>query len=166
MNDIKLEWYVLNSVSYKSEQEKFDGYPYIFHDTNVRPWNVFNNWVFKEVAIELAKNYLKSDENNNYMKNWDWCDDFPTDGTLYEKFKFNLMHELAHEERSRCEYEICVAEWPPVYVNKNGERISVYAGKEHEPIDDVKMDKIDCYSQVLPNADIFCKYVLDSVKNS
>lgn len=71
-----------------------------------------------------------------------------------------------HEEWSRCEYEICVADWPPTFLNKEGKRISVYHGQDHEPIDEVKMDKIDCYSQVLPNADIFAKYVLLTVNGT
>jgi len=160
-NEINLEWYVLNGTRMRSETEKFNKYPYSFRETNIRPWNVFNNWKFREQAIKLAGDYY-----NKEIEDRTWRDDYPTGGSDFEKFKFILLTELSHEEHARTEYEICVADWPPTYVDKYGNRINIYYGHEHEPIEGVKMDKIDCYSQVLPNADIFAKYVLMTVNGT
>ena len=62
----------------------------------------------------------------------------------------------------RCEYEICVADWPPVYRGKDNKVISVYYGQEHEPIEDVDMWKIDCYEQAHMNIELIAKYVLET----
>lgn len=124
MKEIKLEWYVLNRD---------------FKENKIAPFNVFNNWVFRDEAIKLAKNYY----NRKNLGSWEWCEDYPKDKNAYEQFKYCLMRELKSEEWSRCEYEIVVSD--------------LFGHVE---------EKVDCYEQVKPNEDIFAKYVLLKVNGT
>lgn len=138
-----LEWYVLNYCpDYRGGcEEKFKHYPYSSGD--IKPFNVFNNWVFRDEAIKLAKEYKKGE-----IKSWNWVEDFPQNKSLFEQFKYALMRALSCEEHGRFEYEILVSPW---HDYKDLEQFE----KEHQ--------LIDCYQQVLPNADQFAKYVLTKV---
>lgn len=178
-NKYDLKWFVLNCKDIQCPE--FEEYPYSFHETRVTFWNVFDNWRFKEAAVDLALDFIKGKFNLEELKkiNTETPYDYKTntfeEPTVrpevaalkddFEAFKYQLMRELLYQEHGRTEYEICVADWPPVYRNKEGKYISVYAGQEHEPIESVDMDKIDCYQQVLPNADIFANYVLSIVRD-
>lgn len=163
--EIKLEWYVLNDCGdYRGGcEEKFKEYPYASGD--IKPWNVFRNWVFKDEAIKLAKDYYKGKFTLETLKkdNIEYPYDYKTNTwgepyvnpevealkNDYEAFRYKLLRLLQWQEWSRCEYEILVC---PLIVRDD----------KYED----KLQKIDCYEQVLPNADIFAKYVLMEVNGT
>ena len=74
--------------------------------------------------------YIKKDAKENYDK-----------GLLpdYEKFKESVRRELQYYFWCKCEYEVIISAWPP------NEKVP---GK-----------KIDVYSQVMMNFDIFYNYL-------
>jgi len=132
MKKLKFEWYVLNEDHHGTSKAS----------TNIKPWNIFNNIRVLEETNKLCVEYKKKK-------------------MTFEEFTEELRKIIMWQECGRCEYEICVSNWPPTWRNKEGKVIAVYAGKEHEPIDDVDMDKVDCYSQALPNIKIIAKYLLE-----
>ena len=109
----------------------------------IKPYNIFRN-----LAVHEATNKL--------------CEDFDNNKLSFDSFVDELDKVIRWQEWGRCEYEICVAEWPPTFRDKNGKRINVYYGQEHEPIDSVDMWKVDCYEQAHPNIKMIAKYVLDT----
>lgn len=69
------------------------------------------------------------------------CKDFKKKSMSLEEFTDELRKIIMHEEWSRVEYEIMVG--------------AILGSNE-------KMQKIDCYYQVLPNIEILAKYVLNT----
>lgn len=109
-------------------------------------WYVLNEVRYKN---EFDDNYLYNGNIkpwnifNNYCVNERTnllCREYKSKKMTFEDFKERLRSIIMCEEWSRCEYEIMVE--------------SMFA-KEGEPA-----QKIDCYSQVLPNLDILAKHVL------
>lgn len=138
MKKLKFEWYVLNGTGVFNRDD---------NSSRIKPYNIFSNIYVNNETNKLCTKYKKK----------------KSDGTImtFDEFVDELMYIIMYEEWARTEYEICVADWPPVYRGKEGKRIPVYYNQEHEPIDSVDMWKIDCYSQALPNIRIIAKYVLE-----
>lgn len=113
-----------------------------FNKNKIEMFNIFNNWKVNEHTNKLCVDYKKK-----HMS--------------FEEFTEELKQIIKWQEWSRCEYEVCVAGWPPTYLDKDGKRICHYNNNENEPIYDVKMEKIDCYWQCVPNMKIIAKYVLE-----
>lgn len=161
----KLEWYVLNDCGdcRGGCEDKFTEYPY--PDGDIKPWNVFNNWHFRDAAIKLSKDYYKGKFNLKTLKEdnmetlyniktntWSEPKVRPEVDALkndYEAFRYQLLQELKYEEWSRCEYEILVC---PLIVHND---------KYEE-----KLDKIDTYTQTLMNSEQFALYVLRTVNGT
>lgn len=132
MNEVKLEWYVLNST-WGCTKNEFNEYPYTFYETDIRPYNVFNNYYVMVETLESTVKFIKKGSND------------------FDKLKDELMKILQWQEWSRAEYEIQVVEWPSRTIRDTNE---------------VASDKIDCYTQVLPNADVYTKYVYYTIKEA
>lgn len=84
-------------------------------------------------------------ENFNIFDHWRFTEDVENMLKKYENFntfKENVKKELMYYFWSKSEYEIIV-------------------GGLHIELDWENFKKIDIYSQVLPNLDILCKYIID-----
>ena len=84
-------------------------------------------------------------ENFNIFDHWRFSEDIEKALKKYENFntfKENVKKELMYYFWCKSEYEIIV-------------------GGLHAELDWENFEKIDIYNQVLPNLDIFCKYIID-----
>lgn len=133
VENVNLEWYVLNSTSWHvGTTNKFNEYPYTFYNTDIRPYNVFNNSYVREETIKRVYKFIKDDDSD------------------LNALEAELIKILQYEEHARTEYEIQIVEWPE---------------KHDKETNEIKMDKIDCFIQVLPNSKIYTKYVYDTIRD-
>ena len=130
---VEFEYYVLNGTNFFNRDSK---------ECRVVPYNIFNNFYVNKETNKLCKRYKKEKMS-------------------FDEFVSKLDNIIRYEEWARCEYEICVADWPLVWRGKDNKIIHVYYGQEHEPIESLDTWKIDCYEQAHMNIRLIAKYVLE-----
>lgn len=124
-----------------------------YHDINkkkITTFNIFDHWKFNEDVQKSLKKFKDKDE-----------------------FAEHLRRDLMYYFWSRCEYEVVITTFPPyITMNEldslNEERVT---HKEKYGRDFVRINvcpdtgvKIDIYTQVMNNFDIFVDYVWNSKK--
>lgn len=88
---INFEWYVLNGD---------------FNSDEIKPFNIFNNWVLCDAVNKLCKDYKRKK-------------------MTFEEFTEELRSLIMWQEWSRCEYEILVCNL--IGEKKNYQKIDCYA---------------------------------------
>ena len=122
-----------------------------YHDFNkqkITTFNIFNHWKFNEDVQKSLKKFKDKDE-----------------------FAEELRRDLFYYFGSKCEYEIIITSFPTYITMNELDRLNHerWTHKERYGIDFVRINvspdtgaKIDIYTQVMNNFEIFCDYVWNS----
>lgn len=129
---------------------KWNVYYHSMNGDKITTFNIFDHWKFNE---DVQKSLKKFKDKNEFAE--------------------HLRRDLMYYFWSKCEYEVVITSFPPYItmdelgsLNKEREAHKEKYGRDYVRIDanpDVGA-KIDIYTQVMNNFDIFCDYVWNSKK--
>ena len=153
---------------------EFKVYKESFNEKKIVEYNIFNHSGFLKDLKNIKKAYNKklkefiakqnSDSagffNDMEMKNFK--------SKYKEIFKQELNKALKYNFWGRCEYEIILTSWPPAITKEESKRVFDEFQKRDHVRETVNLSvdtKIDIYSQVHINFDLFADYVWNNLDN-
>lgn len=151
-------------------------YNVYIEDVNAREiqaYNVFSHWGFLKDLFKIKTQFKKEVKRFKKENDISTClDKFQKWIEKYKKdvFEEQLLRSLQYYFWCKCEYEVVITDWPTTINAEEFNRIKnsdVNAPKYRFNITPCIEEKVDVYSQVILNKDLFVNYVwsnLDSIK--
>lgn len=136
-------------------------------------YNIFTNLWFYNDLLKIKKQFNKdlkqfkkeNDILNCLYKFQEWIEKYKKD--VFEK---QVLRSLQYHFWARCEYEVVITDWPTTISAEEFNRIKnsdANTSKYRFNITPYIGEKVDVYSQVMLNKDLFINYLwikLDSIK--